>query len=90
MELKQIAKSIGFSRVKPEGKQHLVLETPMAEPAWNMIKEKLPSHLRSRFIYAPKKVIVRGLGIVKPQRQLENLIEWLGFMQDEVTELEVI
>ncbi|MDJ0636807.1 MAG: transcription-repair coupling factor [Xenococcaceae cyanobacterium MO_188.B29] len=90
MELKQIAKSVGFSRVKPEGKQHLVLETPMAEPAWNMIKEKLPSHLRSRFIYAPKKVIVRGLGIVKPQRQLENLIEWLGFMQDAVTELEVI
>ncbi len=80
MELKQIAKPLGFSRIKPEGKQNIVLETPMAEPAWNSLAEKLPQHLRSRFMYAPKKVIVRGLGIVKPQRQLENLIEWLGIM----------
>ena len=35
---------------------------------------------RSRFLYAPKKVIVRGLGIVKPQKQLDNLIEWLGII----------
>ena len=35
---------------------------------------------RSRFMYAPKKVIVRGLGIVKPQKQLDNLIEWLGII----------
>jgi transcription-repair coupling factor (superfamily II helicase) len=82
MELKQIAKSLGFSRLKPEGKQHVVLETPMAEPAWKLLEEKLPSHVRSRFVYAPKKVIVRGLAVLKPQRQLESLIEWLEKMRD--------
>lgn len=90
MELKQIAKSLGFSRLKPEGKQHIVLETPMAEPAWRLLEEKLPSHVRSRFVYAPKKVIVRGLGILKPQRQLESLIEWLEKIRDALPETEAV
>ncbi|MGF1541044.1 MAG: transcription-repair coupling factor [Pleurocapsa sp.] len=90
MELKQIAKAIGFSRIKPEGQQNIVLETPMAEPAWNILAENLPKHLRSRFIYAPKKVIVRGLGIVKPQKQLDNLIEWLGTIHKALPELELV
>lgn len=83
MKLKQIAKPLGFSRIKPEGQQNLVLETPMAEPAWKLLEEKLPPHLRSRFIYAPGKVIVRGLGILKPDKQLDNLIEWLDMMRSE-------
>ena len=81
VELKQIAKSLGFSRIKPEGKQNVILETPMEEPAWNILKENLPEHMRSRFIYAPGKVTVRGLGIVKAQQQLENLINFLSKMQ---------
>ena len=90
MTLKQIAKAIGFSRIKPEGQQNIVLETPMAKPAWNLMAENLPKHLRSRFVYAPKKVIVRGLGIVKPQKQLENLIDWLGTIQKALPELELV
>ncbi len=90
MELKQIAKAIGFSRIKPEGQTNIVLETPMAEPAWNLLAENLPKHLRSRFVYAPKKVIVRGLGIVKPQKQLDNLIEWLGTIHKALPELELV
>lgn len=90
MELKQIAKAIGFSRIKPEGQQNIILETPMAEPAWNLIAENLPKHLRSRFVYAPKKVIVRGLGIVKPQKQLNDLIEWLGTIHKALPELELV
>jgi len=90
MELKQIAKAIGFSRVKPEGKQNIVLETPMAEPAWNLMGDNLPKHLRSRFVYTPKKVIVRGLGIVKPQKQLEDLIDWLGTIYKALPELELV
>jgi transcription-repair coupling factor (superfamily II helicase) len=90
MELKQIAKSIGFSRIKPEGQQNIVLETPMAEPAWNLLAESLPAKVRSRFVYAPKKVIVRGLGIMKPQRQLDNLIEWLGAIHSTLPELELV
>jgi transcription-repair coupling factor (superfamily II helicase) len=89
MELKQIAKSLGFSRVKPDGKQHVILETPMAEPGWRMLQEKLPIHLQSRFVWSPKKVTVRGLGILKPQRQLEDLIEWLGGIQRALSEAEI-
>ncbi|MEA5419382.1 transcription-repair coupling factor [Spirulina sp. CCNP1310] len=81
VKLKQIAKSLGFSRIKPDGPQHIVLETPMEEPAWRLLIEHLPQHLRSRFVYAPKKVTVRGLGVLKPEQQLSNLIDWLGTIQ---------
>ena len=90
MELKQIAKSIGFSRIKPEGKQNIVLETPMGEPAWNLLAENLPKHLRSRFVYASKKVVVRGLGVLKPKKQLEDLIDWLGTIHKALPELELV
>jgi transcription-repair coupling factor (superfamily II helicase) len=81
VELKQIAKPLGFSRIKPEGTQHVILETPMAEPAWKLLQEKLPDHLRSRFVYSPGKVTVRGLGILSADKQLENLVGWLGQIQ---------
>ncbi|MEM9149643.1 MAG: transcription-repair coupling factor, partial [Cyanobacteria bacterium P01_F01_bin.3] len=81
LELKQIAKPLGFSRIKLEGKQNVLMETPMEKPAWSLLQEKLPGHLRSRFVYAPGKVTVRGLGVLKPDKQVENLIEWLGYMQ---------
>jgi transcription-repair coupling factor (superfamily II helicase) len=78
--LKQIAKSLGFSRIKKEGQQNIILETPMQEPAWKRLAEKLPSHLQNRFMYAPKKVIVRGLATLKPSQQLDNLLQWLSLM----------
>jgi transcription-repair coupling factor (superfamily II helicase) len=81
LELKHLAKSLGFSRIKPDGQQHVILETPMEEPAWKLLQENLPQALRSRFVYAPKKVTVRGLGVLKPQKQLESLIEWLSKMK---------
>lgn len=84
--LKQIAKQIGFSRIKPEGKQHVVLETPMEGPAWKLLAEKLPGHLQSRFVYSPSKVTVRGLGVLKPEKQLESLIDWLGALQNAMPE----
>ncbi len=87
MALKQVAKSLGFSRIKPEGKQHIILETPMAEPAWKLLKENLPQHLQSRFVYQQNKVVVRGLGVAKPAKQLEDLIDWLGKMQGALPEV---
>ncbi len=81
MELKQIAKTVGFSRIKPEAKQHICLETPMEEPAWKLMSEKLPKHLQSRFVYQGKKVIVRGLGVLPVHKQMDDLIEWLGHLQ---------
>jgi transcription-repair coupling factor (superfamily II helicase) len=89
VELKQIAKSLGFSRIKPEGKQHLILETPMEEPAWAVLAEKLPDHLKSRFVYSAGKVTIRGLGMVNADQQLENLIEWLDKMQGALPEIAV-
>lgn len=89
VELKQIAKSLGFSRIKPEGKQHIQLETPMEEPAWNLLAERIPSHLRSRFVYSSGKVTVRGLGMLKADQQLESLIEWLDKMQGALPEAAV-
>jgi transcription-repair coupling factor (superfamily II helicase) len=90
MELKQIAKKLGFARIKPEGKQHVVLETPMEEPAWNLLKENLPSHLHTRFVYTPGKVTVRGLGVLGAEQQLDNLIDWLNRMQGALPEVALV
>lgn len=90
MELKQLGKSLGFARIRPEGKQHIVLETPMEEPAWKLLQENLPQHLRPRFVYSPGKVTVRGLGLVKTNKQLESLIDWLGKMQGALPEPTVV
>jgi transcription-repair coupling factor (superfamily II helicase) len=90
VELKQIAKPLGFSKIKTDGKQHVILETPMAEPAFKLLLNGLPKNLHSRFVYGPKKVTVRGLGVIKPAKQLESLIEWLGTMRDALPETEIV
>jgi transcription-repair coupling factor (superfamily II helicase) len=90
VELKQIAKQIGFSRIKPENKQHIVLETPMEEPAWNLLKANLPEHLQSRFVYSKGKVTIRGMAVLPAQKQLDNLIDWLGKMQGALPEANVL
>jgi len=84
MELKQITKSLGFSRIKPEGKQHVALETPMEEPAWKRLQQNLPENVASRFVYSKGKVTVRGLGVLKTQQQLDNLINWLGELRESL------
>ncbi len=91
MELKLTAKQLGFSRIRPGtaadgGKQHVVLETPMEEPAWNLLKANLPSHLSARFVYQRGQVTVRGLGALAADKQLESLIDWLGKMQGALPE----
>jgi transcription-repair coupling factor (superfamily II helicase) len=90
MELKQLAKSLGFSRIKPEAKQHIALETAMAEPAWKLMVENLPDHLQSRYVYAPGKVIVRSLNLLKPNQQLDNLIDALSKMRGAIPEAVMI
>ncbi|MBD1212992.1 MAG: transcription-repair coupling factor [Dolichospermum circinale Clear-D4] len=86
MELKQLAKNLGFSRIKPENKQHIVLETPMEEPAWNLLAEKLTSNMKSRFVYSPGKVTARGLGVFKADQQLQTLIDTFMKMQGAISE----
>jgi transcription-repair coupling factor (superfamily II helicase) len=81
VELKQIAKKLGFSKIRPDGKQHIILETPMAEPAWNLLAEYLTDSVRSRYVYSPGKVTARGLGVLRPNEQVETLIGILSKMQ---------
>ncbi|MEH2208940.1 MAG: transcription-repair coupling factor [Nostoc sp.] len=90
MELKQLAKKLGFSRIKPENKQHVVLETPMEEPAWNLLAANLPDNLKTRFVYSPGKVTVRGLGVFKADQQLQNLIDAFGRMQGAIPEAAIV
>jgi transcription-repair coupling factor (superfamily II helicase) len=90
MELKQLAKKLGFSRIKPENKQHVVLETPMEEPAWNLLAANLPENLKTRFVYSPGKVTVRGLGVFKADQQLQNLIDAFGRMRGAIPEAIVV
>jgi len=80
MELKQVAKKLGFSRIKPEGKLNIMLETKMEEPAWKTIHQRLPSHLQSRFTFQTGKAIARGLGSLSPDKQLQTLIDYLEQM----------
>lgn len=87
MELKQIAKKLGFSRIKPEKKQHVILETPMEEPAWNLLAANLPAHLKNRFVYSPGKVTVRGLAVLKADQQLQNLLDAMYKIQGGVPEV---
>jgi len=86
MELKQLAKNLGFSRIKPEAKQHIVLETPMEEPAWNLLAANLSESMRSRFVFSPGKVTVRGLAVLKADQQLQHLIDAFGKMQGALPE----
>ena len=61
----------------------------MVEPAWKLLAENLTQHLRSRFVFSPKKVTVRGLGVVKPKQQLESLIDWLGKMKGALPDAKI-
>ena len=68
MELKMLAKRCGFSRIKPE-KPNIVLETPMEEPAFRLLRQGLPQHLHGRFVYQAgsglqHKALARGLGVL--------------------------
>ncbi|MEB3177981.1 MAG: transcription-repair coupling factor [Nostocaceae cyanobacterium] len=90
MELKQLAKKLGFSRIKPENKQHVVLETPMEEPAWNLLAANLTQTLLNRFVYSRGLVTVRGLGVLKADQQLQTLIDAFSKMEGAIPDQTVL
>jgi transcription-repair coupling factor (superfamily II helicase) len=53
----------------------------MAEPAWNLLAEYLTDSLQSRYVYSPGKVTARGLGVLRPEEQVETSIGTLSKMQ---------
>jgi transcription-repair coupling factor (superfamily II helicase) len=88
MELKLVARRCGFSRIRPE-KPNIALETPMEEPAFRRLRQGLPQHLHGRLVYqagqgSTARVLARGLGVLQPLQQLEQLMEWLNAMASEL------
>lgn len=88
MEIKLLAKRCGFSRIKPE-KPNLVLETPMEEPAFRRLRQGLATHLHGRLVYqagsgTTAKVLARGLGVLAPDKQLDELKSWLETMAAQI------
>ena len=88
MELKILARRCGFSRIRPE-KPNLLLETPMEEPAFRRLRQGLPQHLHGRLVFqagtgSSAKVLARGLGVLTPAQQLQQLMEWLQAMAVQI------
>ena len=89
MRLKILAKKCGISRIKND-KPNIILETPMKEPAFKLLSEALPQHLRSRCVYQKAHktgsalIYARGLGVLDVDKQVEELINWLEIMKDQV------
>ncbi|MEB3326736.1 MAG: TRCF domain-containing protein, partial [Synechococcus sp.] len=88
MELKQVARRCGFSRIKPE-KPNISLETPMEEPAFRLLRQGLPQHLHGRLLFqagsgSTAKVLARGLGALPIEKQVEELKGWLEQMAAQI------
>jgi transcription-repair coupling factor (superfamily II helicase) len=88
MELKLLARRCGFSRIRAE-KPNIVLETPMEEPAFRLLRQGLPQHLHGRLVYqggggSTARVLARGLNVLAADRQLDTLKEWLSAMAEQI------
>ncbi|MCT0198250.1 transcription-repair coupling factor [Synechococcus sp. CS-1325] len=88
MELKLLARRCGFSRLRAE-KPNLVLETPMEEPAFRLLRQGLPQHLHGRLVYqggagSTAKVLARGLSVLPAAQQLDTLMAWLQAMAEQL------
>lgn len=82
MRVKLLAKNLGISRIRP-APPHVILETAMAEPAWQQLLQGLSPQLHARFVYAPGKITVRGLATLPPTQQLEQLHHWFQSMYQQ-------
>jgi transcription-repair coupling factor (superfamily II helicase) len=88
LELKLLARRCGISRIKPE-KPNILLETPMEEPAFRLLRQGLPSHLHGRLVYqgstsGAAKIVARGLGALPADKQVEELMDWLEKMVAQI------
>tara|TARA_B100000212_G_scaffold50723_1_gene32876 strand:- start:223 stop:1398 length:1176 start_codon:yes stop_codon:yes gene_type:complete len=90
MKLKLLAKYCGFSSIKIN-KPNILLFTKMQVNTFRHLNEELPSSIQNKFIFQSEKenskIIIRGLGVVDTQNQIDNLINWFGMMSKRVEKL---
>ena len=65
--------------------------TRMKLNAFKHLKEHLPVNIQNKFVFHSESevstIIIRGLGVLDTQMQIENLINWLGTMSISVEKL---
>ncbi|MFY7696899.1 MAG: transcription-repair coupling factor, partial [Cyanobium sp.] len=88
LELKLLAQRCGVSRIKPD-KPNILLETPMEEPAFRLLRQGLPTHLHGRLVYqagsaGAARIVARGLGALPADKQVEELMDWLEKMAAQI------
>ena len=59
--------------------------------AFKYLKEELPQNIQNKFVFQSEmevsKIIIRGLGVLETQIQIENLINWFSLMSFSVEKL---
>ena len=61
--------------------------------AFKHLKKELPINIQNKFVFQSEneseisRVIIRGLGVLDTQMQIENLINWFGIMSISVEKL---
>ena len=59
--------------------------------AFKYLKEELPPNIQNKFVFQSEmevsKIIIRGLGVLETQIQIENLINWFSLMSFSVEKL---
>ena len=90
MKLKLLAKKCGIQSIKLK-KPNIILITRMKLNAFKHLKEDLPLNIQNKFVFHSESevstIIIRGLGVLDTQMQIENLINWLGTMSISVEKL---
>ena len=90
MKLKLLAKKCGFLSIKLK-KPNIILNTRMKLNAFKHLKEELPQNIQNKFVFQSENevstIIIRGLGVIETQMQIENLINWFSIMSISVEKL---
>jgi transcription-repair coupling factor (superfamily II helicase) len=87
LELKLVAKQVGFCPHQARGQAAHGAGDPHGRARLEDCSSTTSPAISSRGLStAAGKVTVRGLGVLKPEKQLENLTEWLGYLVGAVPE----
>tara|TARA_Y100001968_G_C19449588_1_gene767612 strand:- start:732 stop:4307 length:3576 start_codon:yes stop_codon:yes gene_type:complete len=92
LKLKIVAKTCSFTRIKQD-KVNIILETKMEKSAFTKLRKALPENIQGRFNFIKRndgtgQVIVRGLGVLAVEKQVDQLIEWIDLMSSEIKDSE--